>query len=88
MPVIVAVNLPDRLVLFEDGRELPITQFYKSCPAHDIMGPLTAKGELRSCCRISDCYGAEVFVVEIPGADAALIVEMPALILFDSSQIN
>jgi hypothetical protein len=88
MSVIAAVNLPDKLVLLEDGRELNITQFYRACPDHDTLGPLTAKSELRSCCRVNGHQQAEVFTVDIPGADAALIVEIAAISLTKPSQIN
>lgn len=88
MSVIAAVNLPDRLVLLEDGRELPITQFYRACPDHRELGPLTAKDTLYSCCRIDGHEGAEVFTVDVPGADAALIVEVAALSYAKPSQIN
>lgn len=88
MSVIAAANFLDRLVLLEDGRELPITQFYRACPDHDELGPLTAKDKLCSCCRVNGHQQAEVFTVDIPGADAALIVEMSAISLAKPSQIN
>lgn len=75
MSVIAAVNLIDRLVLLEDGRELPITQFY--CSSGPTM--LKATDELRFEDRTDDVEIAEVFTVEIPGADAALIVEIAAM---------
>lgn len=75
MSVIAAVNLVDRLVLLEDGRELPITQFYCSS------GPtrLKATDELRVEDRTDDHEIAEVFTVEVPGSGAALIVEIDAM---------
>lgn len=86
MSVIAAVNYVDRLVLLEDGRELPITCFYKACPNHNDMGALTARDKLCSCCRWDgDTDEAEVFTVDIPGADAALIVEIAALSAIDPS---
>lgn len=89
MSVIAAVNLPDRLVMLEDGRELPITQFYKACRIHDDLGPLTAKDKLVSCCRVDSHEQAEVFVVEFPGTGGAhLIVEMSALSVVQPSQMN
>lgn len=88
MSVIHAVNLLDRLVLLEDGRELPISQFYRACPDHDELGPLTAKDKLCSCCRVNGHQQAEVFTVDVPGADAALIVEIAALSFAKPSQIN
>lgn len=75
MSVIAAVNFVDRLVLLEDGRELPITQFYASSGP----GRLKATDELRVEDRVDDFEIAEVFTVEIPGADAALIVEINAM---------
>jgi len=84
MAVILAVNFEDRLVLLEDGRELPITQFYTS----DSPVPLTAKSELRVEHRVDGYEEADVFVVDIPGADAALIVEMSAFSLLKPSQVN
>lgn len=96
MSVIAAVNLVDRLVLLEDGRELKITQFYKACSDHRELGPLTARDRLYPCCRVDDHEGAEVFVVQfgnneapalIEGADC-LIVEIAAISLLKNSQIN
>lgn len=84
MSVLAAVNYEDRLVLLEDGRELPITQFYKACREHRDLGPLTAKDRLMSCCRVDSHEGAEVFVVDVPGSDgAALIVDMLAISAID-----
>lgn len=88
MSVIAAVNLVDRLVLLEDGRELPITGLYSACRYHRELGPLTAKDQLMSCCRVEDAETAEVFTVDIPGADAALIVEVSAIHTAKPSQIN
>lgn len=88
MAVIAAVNFEDRLVLLEDRRELPITQFYRACKEHRDLGPLTARDRLCSCCRVDSWEDAEVFTVDIPGADAALIVEMAALGLLKPSQVN
>lgn len=88
MSVIAAVNLVDRLVLLEDGRELAITQFYRACSNHDELGPLTSKDKLCVCCRVDDHQEAEVFTVDVPGADAALIVEVSALNYAKPSQIN
>lgn len=88
MSVIAAVNLPDRLVLLEDGRELPITGLYTACRYHSELGPLTAKDQLMSCCRTEDPDEAEVFTVDIPGAEAALIVEVRAISTAKPSQIN
>lgn len=85
MSVIAAVNLPDRLVLLEDGRELPITQFYASLSHEET---LTAKSALFQHHRIDTHRGAEVFTVDVPGADAALIVEVAALNYAKPSQIN
>lgn len=84
MAVIAAVNLVDRLVLLEDGRELPITRFYAS-PGPN---PLRAKDELRSEDRVDDPELAEVFTVDIPGSDTALIVEIDAIHTASASQIN
>lgn len=84
MSLIVAMNLTDRLVLLEDGRELPITQFYASSGP----GRLTAKDELRVEDRLPDHEGAEVFTVDIPGADAALIVEIAAITEARAKDIN
>lgn len=85
MAVIAAVNLVDRLVLLEDGRELPITQFYSATRGER---PLTAKDELREEHRTDDAETAEVFTVDIPGTDAALIVEIAAIHTPTTSQIN
>lgn len=84
MAVIAAVNLVDRLVLLEDGRELPITQFYAS----NSCRRLTAKDELRAEHRTDDAEIAEVFTVDIPGSGAALIVEIDAIETAKPSQIN
>lgn len=84
MSLIAAVNFVDRLVLLEDGRELPITQFYASSGP----GRLTAKDELRVEDRVDTAEEAEVFTVEIPGADAALIVEIAALTEARAKDIN
>lgn len=76
MAILAAVNFVDRLVLLEDGRELPITQFYASS------GPnlLRATDELRAEDRVDDHEIAEVFTVEVPGSGgAALIFEMGAI---------
>lgn len=88
MSVISAVNFVDKLVLLEDGRELPITQYYRACPDHEALGPLTAKDKLCSCCRVNGHQQAEVFTVDIPGADAALIVEISKMSMLKPSQIN
>lgn len=71
--ILAGVNLPDRLVLLEDGRELPITQFYRSFP------PLKAGDELREEHRIDSYDGADIFTVDLPGGGGALIVEIAAL---------
>lgn len=84
MSVLAAVNLEDRLVLLEDGRELPITQFYASGGPV----PLTAKSELRAEHRVDSHHGADVFTVDIPGVGAALIVELAAIGYAKPSQIN
>lgn len=77
MAVLAAVNFVDRLVLLEDGRELPITQFYTS---YGIGDPLRATDELREEHRCDEHEIAEVFTVNIPGSDgAALIFEMAAI---------
>lgn len=86
MSVIAAVNFEDRLVLLEDGRELPITQFYGS---GDPLRPLNAQSQLMDHHRVDDWQGAEVFVVEFPGSGGVhLIVEMKSLGLLKPSQLN
>lgn len=84
MALLAAYNLIDRLVLLEDGRELPITQFYAS-PGP---GRLRSTDELRAEDRLPDHVGAEVFTVEVPGSGAALIVEIAAIQDARSSDIN
>lgn len=88
MAVLAAVNYIDRLVLLEDGRELPITQFYAACHQHDGQGRLTANSELRSCCRVPDHEDAEVFVVDVPGANASLIFATDAVQTVQPRNIN
>lgn len=84
MAVIAAVNFIDKLVLLEDGRELPITGFYASS------GPALLKvtDELRSDQRVDDWEEAEIFTVDIPGASAGLIVEMGAVSVLSDRQTN
>lgn len=86
MSVIAAVNFEDRLVLLEDGRELPITQFYGS---GDPLAPLNAKSELLNHHRVDSWQNAEVFVVEFPGSGGVhLIVGMRSLDLLKPTQLN
>jgi len=83
MAVLAAVNLEDGLVLLEDGRELPITGYYRG---HNK--GLTAKSELRTEHRVNCWQDAEVFAVAIPGAGTALIVEISSLGFAKPSDIN
>ena len=86
MSVIAAVNFEDRLVLLEDGRELPITQFYRS---GDPLAPLNAHSELLNHHRVDTWQEAEVFVVEFPGSGGVhLIVEMRELAFLKPTQLN
>lgn len=86
MSVIAAVNFEDRLVLLEDGRELPITQFYGS---GDPLAPLNANSQLLNHHRVDSWEQAEVFVVEFPGTNGVhLIVDMKSLALLKPSQLN
>lgn len=85
MALLVAHNLVDRIVLLEDGRELPITQFYASnTPGHR----LTAKSELRKEHHVDNWEDAEVYTVDVPGADAALIFELAAITEARAKDIN
>jgi hypothetical protein len=84
MALLAAVNFEDGLVLLEDGRELPITGYY----ANPFGSPLTSKSELRSDQKVLQARDADVFVVDIPEADAALIVEMSALGFAKPTDIN
>lgn len=86
--VIVAVNMVSNLVLLEDGRELAITGYYAACGDHAPLGALTARDELCSCCRVESAEDAEVFVVEFPGVDTALIVEINAIQTAKPSDVN
>jgi len=78
--LIVAANFVDRLVVLEDGRELPIAGFYASPPGAP---PLNAESKLSDNLRVDDPDDAEIFVVTLPGvvgnATPVLIVEMSAL---------
>lgn len=81
MAIIAAVNFTDKLVLLEDGRELPIAQFYGALDSEE---PLTIDSTLFEHHRVSDPNKAQIFAVELPGSDnAALLVEIASLGMID-----
>ncbi len=74
--LLAAVNFVDKLVLLEDGRELPIGNFYAAAPGKP---KLTVKSELTVDDRVDDWEIAEVFSIVFPGVDAAVLVETSSL---------
>lgn len=86
MSVIAAINLIDRLVLLEDGRELAITKFYASPDETPLK---VADGvSLTADMEVEGPEDADVFTVQFPGTDAFLVVEIGAISLTDPAKLN